>query len=190
MHHVPLGPQAVEGETVAAARLLDQGCDAQRAENSIEGPAHVILDGQHETGRQLPERGAGPREGRAVGKETPLRQEVVEHLRRRRCVAAVLLLHLRNVVCHPVEHARRRLQARAVVVTAQIALLQNLDAVLAQVDPGVADVLWALQMHPLAFDVFNHGVHAGLRGRFHILVGGGRGGVGLRHALAPVVLCQ
>ena len=84
VHDVALGPQPAEREAVAAARLLDQGRHAQGAENAVADLAHVILDGQHETGRQLPKRGAGAREGRAVGEETPLRQQVVEDPRRGR----------------------------------------------------------------------------------------------------------
>jgi hypothetical protein len=73
-----LRAQPAEGEAVAAARLLDQRGHAQRAENAVTRLAHVILDGQHEAGGQLPQRRTRAGEGGAVGEKASLGQQMIE----------------------------------------------------------------------------------------------------------------
>ena len=75
--------QAGEGKAVAAAGLLDEGGIAQGLENAGRILAHVIGDGQHKTGSQLPQRCAGPGEGGGVGEELAGGEQVVILFRQR-----------------------------------------------------------------------------------------------------------
>ena len=70
------GAQAGEGEAVAAAGLLDEGGIPQGLENPGGILAHIIGDGQHKAGGQLPQRCPGPGEGGGVGEEFLAGQQV------------------------------------------------------------------------------------------------------------------
>ena len=70
------GAQAREGKAIAAAGLLDQGGIAQSLEDARRVATHIIGDGQHETGCQLPERRAGAGKGGRIGEETLAGQQL------------------------------------------------------------------------------------------------------------------
>ena len=69
-HHAALGTQSREGKPVTSAGLLNQSSIAQGLENPSRVAAHVIADGQHKAGCQLPQRGACAGEGGRIGKES------------------------------------------------------------------------------------------------------------------------
>ncbi len=129
---VPLGPQAREGEAVAAARLLDERRVAQGLEDAGRVAAHVVDDGQDEAGGQLAQRRARAGEGRAVGEEAQLGQQAVEGVLGRGHVAAVVGFDQSDVVCHAPEHLLDRLGRLAVGAAPQIATAQDGQAVLRQ----------------------------------------------------------
>ncbi len=64
-----LGAQVREGKAVAAAGLLDERGVAQGLEDAAGFAAHVVADGQHKAGSQLPERRARAGEGGRIGEE-------------------------------------------------------------------------------------------------------------------------
>ncbi len=104
-----LGTQAGKGEAVAAAGLLDQRRVAQGLENPPRFLAHIVFDGQDETGRQLSQRRAGAGEGRRVGHESQLGQHG-EKACFRFCRGAGVVFGGRDVMGDTVEHAGDRLR--------------------------------------------------------------------------------
>ena len=188
MHEIVLGPQAAKREPIAAARLLDQGRHTQGAKDAVAGLAHVIFDRQHKAGGQLTQRRTGAGKGGAVGEEAALGQQVIKGVGRGRGVAAVLIFRLGDMIGDAVEHAGRRFEKRAVIVAAQIALLQHLDAVLTQVDGSITYIVRTGQVDALALDVFYHRMHRLCNGGGILWYCGGSQGIDycFGHTLSPI----
>ena len=129
IHQRALGADPGKGKSVAAAGLLYQRRVAQGLEDSGFLAAHVVGDGKHEAGGQLPERGAGAGEGGGVWEEAQTGEEFVKRLRRFGDVAAVFGFGLRDVDRDPPEHFLNRLGRFPVGPAPEVAFFKN--------DPGV-----------------------------------------------------
>ena len=130
----PFRPQIGEGEPVAAAGLLNQSGIAEGLENACRIAAHVVADRQDEARGELPERRAGACERRRVGKEAQTGQQTVEAVFRALHIISVRGIRLCNCVGHTTKHAFNIFDRLSVQAATQITLLQNLAAVLGQVD--------------------------------------------------------
>lgn len=124
-----LGAQAGEGESVAAAGLLDEGSVAQRLEDAGGVTTHVVVDGQDKAGGELSEGGAGTGKGGGVGEESLAGEERVVLTRQRSDISGPFLFHFGDVVRHTPEHFLNGLGGLSVISTAHVTLDQHLAGV-------------------------------------------------------------
>ncbi len=99
-----------------------------------ESAAHVIGDGQDETGSQLSQGGAGAGEGGGIGEEFLGGEKVVIFEGAGIDIALPGFLDLGDVVGHPPEHLFDGLARFAVVTAADVALHEHLAGILGQLD--------------------------------------------------------
>ena len=113
-----LRPKAAEGETGAAARLVDQRLLFHCLQNRTQG----VLDRENEAGGQLLQRPSGIHERRRIGKEFQPGHGFVKVARRMRESGGtgIELLSLRDVCGDAPEQFRNGLSDRAVVILRQI----------------------------------------------------------------------
>jgi len=131
-HQGALGPQPAEGKAVAAARLLDQGRVAQRLEDTRRRAPHVIFNRQHKAGRQLAQRRARPGEGRAVGEEADVRQQLVEAVGPQLDIPGQLRFGAGHMAGHPPEHLMLGLGRLAIRAAPQVTLGQDSAGILGE----------------------------------------------------------
>ena len=135
-HQAALGAQARKGKAVAAAGLLDQGGVPQGGEDAGGFLAHVVRNGQHETGRQLAQGGAGPGKGGRIGEEALGGEKLVVFLGAGDYVTAPGLFDFGHVVSHTPEHFLHAFSRLAVVALAHVAARQHLAGVFGQRNGG------------------------------------------------------
>ncbi len=135
-----LGAQAGEGETVAAAGLLNEGSVAQGLEDAGGIAAHVVVNGQDKAGGELSEGSAGTGKGGGVGEESLAGEQGVVFARERGDISGPFFFHFGDVVGDAPEHFFHRFGGLAVISAAHVTLDQHLAGVVRQVNPG--EILW------------------------------------------------
>jgi len=108
---------------------LDQRRIAKRLEDPAGVAPHIVLNREHETRRQLPERRTSTGEGRRVWHKAHVGEQVIEESLSFACVAIPLLLDDGDVMGDAGEHTCHRLHSVALTVLAQVALCQDLQGV-------------------------------------------------------------
>jgi hypothetical protein len=93
--------------------------------------AHVIGDGQHKAGRQLPEGRARAGEGGRIGEEALAGQQVIKFAARLH-IAAPRLFHPGDMIGHPPEHFFHGLSRLAIIAAAHIAADEHLAGIVGQ----------------------------------------------------------
>ena len=118
-----LGPQPGEGKTGAAAGLVDQG----GVLDGVEDVLHGVLHRKHEAGRELSQRTAGVHEGGGVGEKVQAGHQVIKEFGRGRHIGLGVEARIGcgDRVRHPVKKLVHRLNRLSVLVTDQIAPLQD-----------------------------------------------------------------
>jgi hypothetical protein len=121
-----------EGETGAAAALVDEGGVLDRLEDGLHGIAH----GEDEAGGELAQLAAGVHERRAVGEELQARHELVEGLLPLLDGGGgvVQALGLGDGARDAPEHLLRGLEHFAALALLEIAPLQHLQRVRRKLD--------------------------------------------------------
>ncbi len=131
-----LGAQAGEGETVAAAGLLDEGGVAQGLEDAGGIATHVVADGEDEAGGELPEGRARAGEGGGVGEEGFGGEQGVILARQGIRVGCPAGFNGGDVRGDAPEHFLNGLGGVAVGSAAHVALDQHLSGVVGQLHEG------------------------------------------------------
>ncbi len=136
-HHRSLAAQAREGEAGAAAALVDERHRAERVVDAVVAVGEGILDREDEARRELPERAPGVHQRRRVRLEARLGHEAVEgvrHLLHRALGRPVATIRLRHHRRDAPEELLGGLGRLAGLVLDQVALLENGDGVLRELD--------------------------------------------------------
>jgi len=97
----------------------------QRFENTRTRPAHIVIDGQHEAGRQLPQRCTGPGKRRAVREKAQRRQQIVKPAGHAIDIVVKLRFCASHMVRHPPEHLLFGFDGLPIVAAPQVTLAQN-----------------------------------------------------------------
>ena len=145
-----LGAQAGEGEAVAAAGLLDQGGVAQGLEDAGRVAAHIIGDGQDETGGQLAQRGARAGEGGGIGEEALAGKQIVKFAGALHDIAGPGFFDHGDVVGHAPEHLLHGFGGFAIIAAAHIAADEHLAGIIGQVDLGRSAGMGGVGVRPVA----------------------------------------
>ena len=123
--------QTGEGETIAAAGLLDQCGIAQGRENTAFLFAHVVADGEHKAGGQLAQWGTCTGKGRRIREKLTVRQHFVITNRGLHNVTAIGFFRASHMICDSPECPIDRFRWCAVRFAADIALFEHFAGVIA-----------------------------------------------------------
>ncbi len=107
---------------------------AQRLENTRRIAAHVVGDGQDETGRQLAERRARPGKRGRIGEKLLAGQQHVELAGALQDIAVPGFLHPGHVVGDTPEHLLHAFGGLAIVATSHVTADEHLPGVVGQVN--------------------------------------------------------
>jgi hypothetical protein len=117
------GAQPGEGKPRSPAGLLDQRCVAQRLKDAVLLAPHVVGDGKHKAGRQLPQRCPCTCKSWRVGHKAEAGQEVVKDRRGFFYIFSPRRFSSSDVGSHAVKHLLDRLYRLAVWPLAQVTVL-------------------------------------------------------------------